>query len=73
MTLFEILDYFMCGNPIQRREAWGRDVYIAKRNNNIVLCRRKGDGTKEVLNKFHCFDRYFSLDDIAANDWQIME
>lgn len=73
MTLLEILDQFMTGTPIQRKDTWGRCVYIKTNGKRIGLYRKKPEGGKSLIETFDGFDRYFSLDDIQANDWQIIE
>jgi len=70
MTLSEILPNFIYGKPIQREGAWGDDVYIETNGDRIYLRRKKKDKT-ETLVTFASMDRYFSLDDITADDWRI--
>lgn len=63
----------MSGSPIQRKDMWGKDVFIIKRGNNLILCQKNSEGGKDALRKFTRFDRCFTLDDIGADDWQIIE
>ena len=70
MTLSEILPSFLHGKPIQREGMWGDDVYIETDGNRIRLYRNKKD-KRECLMTFENLDRYFTLDDITADDWRI--
>lgn len=70
MTLNEIFQSFIHGKPIQRKEAWGKDVFIETNGDKIYLRRNKKDDV-ETLHTFDAFDRYFSMDDLTAEDWKI--
>lgn len=72
MTLSEILPAFLEGKPIQRQGMWADSVYIETDKKKIRLMRDKKVG-RECLRTYSGFDRYFSLDDITANDWKIKD
>ena len=69
MKLFEIFDQFISGTPIQRKDSWGKDVFIKATDTKIKLCRKTSNGETSVIQSYTWFDRYFNLDDLKADDW----
>lgn len=73
MTLNEILERFLSGAPIQRKDTWGKEVFIKINGNRLCLYRFKKEGGTALIQGYAIFDHYFSVDDLKADDWQIIE
>ena len=69
-TLFEILPDFLNGKRI-RRDTWSKGAFIelSKYTNNTVRMLYLNDYSINLVNP----DVYFSIDDIKANDWYIVD
>lgn len=73
MTLNEILERFISGTPIQRKDTWGREVFIKIKGTRLGLYRKKPEGGTALIQGYALFDHYFSLDDLSADDWVEVE
>lgn len=68
MTFNEISTRLAYGRKIRRR-SWPEWVYI-EYNGSAVFMRTAGTGT--VLKRYADSDRVFSVDDIFAEDWELL-
>ena len=73
MTLNEILERFLSGAPIQRKDMWGSQVFIKINGSRLGLYRKKPEGGTALIQGYAIFDHYFSVDDLRADDWEIIE
>lgn len=73
MTLGEILERFLSGTPIQRKDTWGKEVFIMIKGTRLGLHRKNPEGGTALIKDYPLFDHYFSVDDLRADDWLEVE